>query len=82
LEDLEMVFLAALVDGFRMYRLYHEVTHELESYSLAELNDLGLSPADLPQVAWEEAERRLGARHAPAKPGASKIRFGRLSPVS
>jgi hypothetical protein len=77
-----MVFLAALIDGFRMHRLYHEVTHELESYSLSELNDLGLSPGDLPQVAWEEAERRLGATHAPSTPGSRKMRFGKLSPVN
>jgi uncharacterized protein YjiS (DUF1127 family) len=77
-----MVFVAALIDGFRMHRLYHEVMHELESYSVAELNDLGLSPADLPQVAWEEAERRLHPASASATGTVKKAGFGKLSAIS
>jgi uncharacterized protein YjiS (DUF1127 family) len=61
-----MNLLAALADGLRLHRHYHTALRELRSYSLLELNDLGLAPADLARVAMEEAERRLEAgRPAP-----------------
>lgn len=60
--------LTGLIDGIRLYHHYLAALRELRSYSVVELNGLGLAPADVARVAMEEAERRLAAEHAPLRP--------------
>ena len=57
--------LADLSEGLRTYRHYRTVLRELRSYSVAELNDLGVAPADIGRLALEEAERRTAAQRRP-----------------
>lgn len=49
-----------------MHREFRRVLAELNAYSDRELGDLGLSRADVVRVAYEEAERRVGAPHQAA----------------
>ena len=51
-----------------MHREFRRVLAELNAYSDRELGELGLSRADVVRVAYEEAERRIGAtdKAAPA----------------
>ena len=44
-----------------MHREFRRVLAELNAYSDRELGELGLSRADVVRVAYEEAERRIGA---------------------
>jgi hypothetical protein len=54
---------------FMQHRTFRAVLAELESHSDRELmNDLRLTRADLPRLAYEEAERRVATcvhRHSP-----------------
>lgn len=52
-----------------MHREFRRVLAELNAYSDRELGELGLSRADVVRVAYEEAERRIGATD-PAAPTA------------
>ena len=42
-----------------MHREFRAVLTELNGYSDRELSELGLTRADIPRVAYEEAERRI-----------------------
>lgn len=44
-----------------MHREFRAVLRELASYSERELVELGIGRGDIPHVAMEEAERRIGA---------------------
>ncbi len=55
------------------HREFRAALRELEGYSDRELGELGISRADIPRLAYEEAERRIAtpaaSRHtAPAAP--------------
>ena len=56
-----------------MHREFRTVLAELNGYTDRELTELGLGRADIARVAYEEAERRIGApspRPAPRRPPA------------
>lgn len=42
-----------------MHREFRAVLKDLQGYSDRELNELGISRADITRVAYEEAERRI-----------------------
>ena len=43
------------------YRAFQTALAELESYSARELGELGITRAEIPRIAYAEAERRVGA---------------------
>ena len=49
------------------YRAFQAALAELKGYSDRELGELGITRADIPQLAYAEAERRAGAL-APSRP--------------
>jgi uncharacterized protein YjiS (DUF1127 family) len=49
------------------YRAFQAALAELKSYSQRELGELGITRADIPRIAYAEAERRVGAL-APSRP--------------
>ena len=63
------------------YRAFRAALAELETYSERELDELGVTRADVPRVAYEEAERRVAA--LVAGPGAPEPRrVPRAEPVA
>jgi uncharacterized protein YjiS (DUF1127 family) len=54
------------------HREFRAVLKELESYSDRELAELGIARADIPRLAYEEAERRIAtpaaSRQTPSAP--------------
>jgi uncharacterized protein YjiS (DUF1127 family) len=49
------------------YRAFHAALAELRSYSERELVELGIARADIPRIAYAEAERRVEAL-VPSRP--------------
>lgn len=50
--------------AWTQYRAFRAALAELDGYSARELNDLGITRADIPRIAYAEAERRVGASDA------------------
>ena len=48
-------FKADMAERYSKYRVYRNTLSELQSLSMRELNDLGLSPANIKSVAYEAA---------------------------
>jgi uncharacterized protein YjiS (DUF1127 family) len=64
-----MDLLKNTLSAWAMHREFRAVFAELNGYSDRELNDLGITRADIPRVAYEEAERRI-LTPAPSRHGA------------
>jgi uncharacterized protein YjiS (DUF1127 family) len=62
------------------YRAFQAALAELKSYSERELSELGVTRADIPRLAYAEAERRVGAL-APS-PGTRNLRVSWLKPAA
>ena len=60
--------------AWAMHREFRAVLTELNGYSDRELSELGLTRADIPRVAYEEAERRI-VTPAPSHAEAPVIAF-------
>ena len=54
------------------YREYQKVLGELGSYTDRQLAEIGLARGDVPRLAYEEAERRVGDL-APRRTGTSPV---------
>ncbi|MGD9511308.1 MAG: DUF1127 domain-containing protein [Geminicoccaceae bacterium] len=76
-----MNLLNEIYRAWALRREFRTVLAELSAYSDRELTDLGLGRGDVARVAYEEAERRIGApRRVGAKPAQSW--HGRSLPVA
>ena len=53
------------------YRAFQAALAELNGYSERELGELGVTRADIPRIAYAEAERRVGAP-APSRPASKQ----------
>ena len=53
--------------AWAQYRAFQAALAELKSYSERELSDLGITRADIPRIAYAEAERRVESL-APSRP--------------
>ena len=79
-----MNLLQTITLAWTQYRAFQAALAELKSYSERELSELGITRADIPRLAYAEAERRVEAlapsrRHAqPARVVAEACSF--LSP--
>ena len=63
------------------YRAFQAALAELESYSSRELGELGITRADIPRIAYAEAERRVEALAA-SRPALEPRRVSRLKPAA
>ena len=63
------------------YRAFRAALAELETYSGRELDELGITCADVPRLAYEEAERRVAALVA-GRPAPEPRRVSRAEPVA
>ena len=55
-----------------MNREFRAVIAELNAYTDRQLDDLGISRADIPRVAYEEAERRVATPAAAQRPSGDR----------
>jgi uncharacterized protein YjiS (DUF1127 family) len=62
-----MDLLRTIMLAWTQYRAFHAALAELESYSARELGELGITRADIPRIAYAEAEWRVEAL-APSRP--------------
>ena len=63
------------------YRAFQAALAELESYSARELGELGITRADIPRIAYAEAERRVEALAA-SRPALEPRRVSWLKPAA
>ena len=63
------------------YRAFRAALAELGTYSERELDELGVTRADVPRVAYEEAERRVASLVA-GRPAPGPRRVPRAEPVA
>jgi uncharacterized protein YjiS (DUF1127 family) len=49
--------LVAIINFLRAWRRYNTTLRELSQLGDRELADIGITRADIPRVAWEDAER-------------------------
>ena len=62
-----MDLLRTIMLAWTQYRAFQAALAELSSYSERELGELGVTRADIPRIAYAEAERRVEAL-APPRP--------------
>ena len=78
--DPEVNLLRKITLAWTQYRAFHASLAELKGYSDRELSELGVTRADIPRLAYAEAERRVGAL-APS-PGMRNLRVSWLKPAA
>ena len=80
--EIEAVDLLRTIElAWTQYRAFRAALAELNGYSERELDELGVTRADVPRIAYEEAERRVAA--LVAGPGAPEPRrVSRAEPVA
>ena len=75
-----MELLQTIKLAWAQYRSFQAALAELRSYSERELGELGITRADIPRLAYAEAERRV---EAPApSPAALDLRVSWLTPAA
>jgi uncharacterized protein YjiS (DUF1127 family) len=67
--------------AWAQYRAFRAALAELGTYSERELDELGVTRADVPRIAYEEAERRVAALAA-GRPAPGPRRVPRAEPVA
>ena len=75
-----MSLLRTITLAWTQYRAFQAALAELKSYSQRELSELGVTRADIPQLAYAEAERRVGA--LVPSPGTRNLRVSWLEPAA
>ena len=75
-----MSLLRTTMLAWTQYRAFQAALAELKSYSERELSELGVTHADIPRLAYAEAERRVGAL-APS-PDTRNLRVSWLEPAA
>ncbi len=75
-----MNLLQKITLAWTQYQAFQTALAELKGYSDRELSDLGITGADIPRLAYAEAERRV---EAPApSPAALDLRVSWLTPAA
>jgi uncharacterized protein YjiS (DUF1127 family) len=75
-----MSVLRTITLAWTQYRAFQAALAELKSYSARELSERGITRADIPRLAYAEAERRVAAL-APS-PGTCHLRVSWLTPAA